>query len=400
MKKRNIIVEKLEQTPVSEREVEIIERKGIGHPDTICDLSAEFSSRILSNYYLKKFGHIFHHNLDKALLIAGQALPKFGGGKILKQALLIIAGRATNKIGSERIDVEKIIKKELLGFLKEKLILEKPEKFFKIIINYQPGAENLSKIFEKKKVAIANDTSFGIAYAPLSLAEKLTLEVANLLNSPNFIKKFPFVGRDLKVMTLRRKKKVYITLAISYIDKFVKDVPDYFRKKEIIKEKVKFFVKRKFNFEKIFLFHNTCDNPKAKTEKEIYLTVSGMSLEQGDDGQVGRGNRVWGLITPLREMSLEAPAGKNINHPGKLYQILALLIAKEIEKIKGVRECYVELLSEIGKPLDQPKIGVLRINTNNNFQLIKEKAIKIANRIFEKLTKIQLEIIKGKYPIC
>ena len=98
-------------------------------------------------------------------------------------------------------------------------------------------------------------------------------------------------------------------------------------------------------------------------------------------------------------MSLEAAAGKNINHPGKLYQILAHLIAQKIGKIRGVRECSVRLLSQIGKPLDQPQVASVKIIAKN-FTFVKDKAFKIIDQTFENLTKIQLEIVKGKYPIC
>ena len=70
-------------TPYYCQPVEIVERKGIGHPDTICDALAEELSRTLCQFYLDNFGLILHHNVDKALLWGGTSLPKFGGGKII-----------------------------------------------------------------------------------------------------------------------------------------------------------------------------------------------------------------------------------------------------------------------------------------------------------------------------
>jgi S-adenosylmethionine synthetase len=398
---RNIIIEKSDTLSVEEREVEIVERKGIGHPDTICDLCAEATSQKLSLYYLKRFGDVLHHNLDKGVLIAGRAEPKFGGGKVLEPIKIIIAGRATDKVGRFKIPVRKIAETALKEKLKE--ILNSTtflSKNFKISISFKPGAANLQEVFKRsKKIPLANDTSFGVGHGPFSRAEKLTLKVANLLNSKKFIEKFPFVGRDVKVMTLREKECVFVTFTVSYIDRYIKNLKDYFEKKEKIKKIVENYIKRNSDFKKVKVFHNTLDNPEAKKEEEIYLTVSGLSAEQGDDGQVGRGNRVSGLITPCREMSLEAAAGKNINHPGKLYQILAHLIAQEIGKIRGVKECSVRLLSQIGKPLDQPQVASVKIMAKN-FNSVKDKAFKIVEKTFKNLTKIQLKIVKGKYPIC
>ena len=398
---KNIVIEKLTGPSIEERDFEIVERKGIGHPDTICDALCEIASQSLSQYYLKRFGKVLHHNLDKGLLVAGKSEPKFGGGKILKPIKITIAGRATDKVGKIKIPVKEIILKEVFNWFKENLNLSKKEieNDFKILIDYQRGATNLEEVFKRKdKFPIANDTSFGVSFSPLSKTEKLTLKLANFINSKKFTKKFPFVGKDIKVMSLREKEKISLTLAVAFIDKFIKNPKDYFEKKEKIREIVKEYIKKNFDFKSIKIDINTLDNEKAKSEGEIYLTCLGLSAEQGDDGQVGRGNRVCGLITPLREMSLEAVSGKNINHPGKLYQILSFLIAQEIGKIEGVKECYVKLLSEIGKPLNSPQIALIEINAKN-FSKIKDKAFSICKNHLDNLGKIQKEIIKGKYQL-
>lgn len=398
---RNIIVEKFERPSMEEREVEIVERKGVGHPDYICDAVSEAASQSLSQYYLRKFGAILHHNLDKGLLVAGRAEPKFGGGKILEPIKIIIAGRATDRVGKFKIPVGKIAERAAQRCLGKILNLSKKEieRNFEISIDYRPGAANLQEVFKRSnKVAIANDTSFGVAHAPLSKTERLTLNVANLINSQKFIEKFPFVGKDIKVMTLRKGEKVFLTLAIAFIDKFIKNIEEYFKNKERIKKEIENYLQKNFGLKSLEVNINILDNFKAKGEGEIYLTHLGLSAEQGDDGQVGRGNRVCGLITPCRQMSMEAAAGKNINHPGKLYQVFSFLIAKEIGKIKGVKECYVKLLSEIGKPLDLPQMVLIELNAEN-FSKAKEKAFLICEESLNNLRKIQKNIAKGKYQL-
>ncbi len=400
-KSRNIVIEKLNCLSVEERDFEIVERKGIGHPDTICDGLCEAVSLALSKYYFQKFKKVLHHNLDKGLLVAGKSEVKFGGGKILKPIKIIIAGRATDKVGKIKIPVKRIIFKAAQDWLAKNLNFsqKKIKKIFEISIDYQHGAANLQEVFKKSdKISIANDTSFGVAHAPLSKTEKLTLNVANLVNSKRFIKKFPALGKDIKVMALRERKKILITLAGAYIDRYIKNTKEYFKIKEKVKKEVAQYIKKNFDFKSVRIDHNTLDNPQAKKENEIYLTVTGLSAEQGDDGQVGRGNRVCGLITPCRQMSMEAAAGKNINHPGKLYQILSFLIAQEISKIEGVKECYVKLLSGIGKALDLPQVALIELNAKN-FAKVKDKAFLICQDYLNNLRKIQKEIVKGKYQL-
>jgi len=397
----NILIEKLKGPSIEEREIEMVERKGIGHPDTICDALAETASLALSQFYLQKFKKVFHHNLDKGLLVAGKAEVKFGGGKILEPIKIIIAGRATSKVEKIKIPVEKIVLKAILNWLSQNLgfSLKEIKKIFKISLEFQEGAENLKEVFRRgKEIPIANDTSFGAAHFPLSETERLTLNLANFINSQKFLKKFPFVGKDIKVMALRRKRKINLTLAAAYISRFFKNAQEYFEAKRKVVKEIENYLKRRFDFEEIEIEHNTLDNPLAKKENEIYLTVTGLSAEQGDDGQVGRGNRVCGLITPFREVSLEAAAGKNINHPGKLYQVLSFLLAKEIGKIEGVEECYVKLLSEIGKPLASPKMALIEIRAKN-FSKIKDKAFLICQNYLQNLEKVQKSLIKGKYQI-
>ena len=76
----NIIVNAMKQVALEEQPMEICERKGLGHPDTICDLIMNQVSVDLSKEYLRQFGTILHHNLDKGLISAGGSEVAFGGG--------------------------------------------------------------------------------------------------------------------------------------------------------------------------------------------------------------------------------------------------------------------------------------------------------------------------------
>ena len=100
---------------------------------------------------------------------------------------------------------------------------------------------------------------------------------------------------------------------------------------------------------------NTFD---GDTADGVYTTVTGLSAEAGDDGQVGRGNRVNGLTTPYRPMSLEAAAGKNpVTHVGKLYNVIAGRIARRlVAELPEVQEAHCYLLSRIGRAIDDPQL--------------------------------------------
>ena len=88
--------------------IEVVERKGLGHPDTICDALAETLSQNLCREYRRRFGEIFHHNVDKALLCGGRAKPNFGGGSVLAPITIYLAGRATANVGNEIVKIKDI----------------------------------------------------------------------------------------------------------------------------------------------------------------------------------------------------------------------------------------------------------------------------------------------------
>ena len=110
-----ILVEPSPIPPLAERSIEIVERKGIGHPDTICDAVMDAISVALSQCYLREFGCVLHHNVDKGLLAAGSVALHFGGGHVQRPMELTIGDRATFKLGGQTIPVADIAATEPFG---------------------------------------------------------------------------------------------------------------------------------------------------------------------------------------------------------------------------------------------------------------------------------------------
>ncbi|HYA54192.1 MAG TPA: methionine adenosyltransferase, partial [Thermoplasmata archaeon] len=117
-----------------------------------------------------------------------------------------------------------------------------------------------------------------------------------------------------------------------------------------------------------------------------------------------RGNRANGLITPCRPMSLEASAGKNpVNHVGKIYNLLGNLIANDIVKEAGgdVREVHVRILSQIGKPVDEPQIAAIQILPAAGVKLAKVKpnAEAISQKWLDQIDTIPRLLLTGKLSV-
>jgi len=355
---KNIVVESLPQAPVEQRKVEIVERKGIGHPDSVSDGIAEAVSRSLSRYYLENYGRILHHNTDQVEVVGGQSQPEFNGGIILEPVYILLSGRATTQVNGKRIPYRSIAIKAASDYLKDRFDTLNIESDVMIDCRIGHGSVDLRSLYDTAKM-LSNDTSFGVGFAPFSATEKSVLLAEKYINS-ELKKDIPALGYDVKVMGFRNGNTINLTIAAAMIGKYLKDKEDYLDKKERAREMIEKYVQKATDKEvKVFL--NTADNPK---DNIYYLTVTGLSMENGDDGSVGRGNRVTGLITPYRPMSMEAAAGKNpVTHVGKLYNIAAMKIAEEAIKESGgdVPEIHVRIVSQIGRPIDDPHVANIQI---------------------------------------
>lgn len=193
-----IFVQEISVPTMAEVDVEIVERKGLGHPDTICDAVMERISQALSQAYLKHYGRILHHNCDKGLLVAGQVERHFGGGRVIEPMRLVIGDRATLV---KEFDVAEFAVEAAKSWLRENLPEVDPQRHVTYQVELKGGSEELSDIFRPGSSSYqANDTSAAVGYAPLSETERLVIAAERYLNGRDFKNKFPESGSDVKVM--------------------------------------------------------------------------------------------------------------------------------------------------------------------------------------------------------
>ncbi len=393
----NIFVEELVHTPIEKQLIEIVERKGIGHPDSLADGMAEAMSRELSREYIRRFGAVLHHNTDETQIVAGRSNPQFGGGEVIEPIYVLLVGRATKFFNGEYIPTDKIALKAARDYIKQHMQNLDPDLDIIFNVRLGEGSTDLQDVFRRKSgnVALANDTSFGIGFAPLSETEKLVFNVERRIYE-EFRKMNPAIGEDVKVMGLREKDRISLTIAAAFVDRYVANIKEY----DAIKEELENFVKEissEYTEREVEVFVNTADDYETGC---VYLTVTGTSAENGDDGSVGRGNRCNGLITPGRPMSMEASSGKNpINHVGKIYNLLANQIAARIaQEVEGVEEVYVRILSQIGRPINEPKALSIQVIPKSGYDISKleRPARDIAEEMISNVGKITDMVIEGK----
>jgi len=378
-----------------EMPVEIVERKGKGHPDSLCDGAAEELSVALSETYRQRTGSILHHNVDKAVLVGGSSECKFGGGKIIKPIKLYIVGRATQEFNGKKL----IDRRQLEGRLKNWMMGQVPhlkDKHLEVELLIRPGSKDLVSIFaDNDEPPRANDTSLAVGFAPLSQLEKLVLETEKFLNSREGKQKFPALGEDIKVMGVRKGEMITLTVAAAFVAGEVKDIKSYEEMKRNIVDCLKDEFVPRYTRRQVNIVINNADTPEAP-----YLTITGTSAEAGDDGQVGRGNRANGLITPYRPMSLEAVAGKNpVSHVGKIYSIMSQVIADRIvERIPETQQVYVYMVSQINEPITRPQalnVELWGVEAGK----VRDEIKKIADEVLGSWREIRDGFLSRRWPV-
>ncbi len=382
--------------------VEVVERKGAGHPDTICDAIAEELSRALSRHYLERFGQVLHHNVDKVLLVGGASRPRCGGGEVIEPIELILAGRATCRVGGEVVPVEEIAEEVVERFLRSRFHALDPARHVRVSCKIRAGSADLVDLFARHReggVPLANDSSCGVGFAPETTLERLVLAVERHLTGAESRARAPERGEDVKVIGIRDGERIHLTVACAFVDRHVTSLGDYGEKKAVLAAEVRELGVRLVGRE-VEVIVNAADRPESGS---VYLTVTGTSAEAGDDGEVGRGNRANGLITPYRPMTLEAAAGKNpVTHVGKLYQLTARALAASVtSEVEGAREATCCLVSEIGAPVAEPRLVDIAVGGLDAAALAtrRDAVAAIAARHLAHTVELWREILDGQHTV-
>ncbi len=393
----DILVTRMHERPVGEGPMEIVERKGVGHPDSLCDGAAEALSLALSHHYLEQFGRILHHNVDKAVLVGGASEAKFGGGRVTAPLRLIFVGRAAEKFEGRRVPVKDIATRTGREFMRKNLPWLDVDRDLKVEIGIRPGALDLVANYDREDVPASNDTSLGVGFAPFTETERVVLAVERHLNSPATKRRHPEWGQDVKVMGTRVGTHLNLTVALAFVDRHVPDLDFYQKSREQARADV-LKVARRITGLDLSADVNRADIDERRS---VYLTVTGTSAEAGDDGQVGRGNRPCGLITPYRPMTLEAAAGKNpTTHVGKIYNLAAWDIAARLVKKPGIEHAHVYLVSQIGLPVSEPRALEVRVKSGLNAKDLKKAGEEVAGKVLRGLPTLWRTLLDGRHQVC
>jgi S-adenosylmethionine synthetase len=367
--------------------VEFVERKGLGHPDTICDRLAEELACQLALDYEQHTGAVRAFNVDKAILAAGSVDVHFGGGVHTKPSKLVLVGKATFDFGWQP-DPEALAEQYHARLLE--LLPDATPEAFEVEVWLNRSSADLAAVVHAETVApLANDTSFAAVSSPRSVLESIVHRVETALNEPAYRDRVP-VGRDIKVMGAREGDDIMITIACPVMATKVADRAAYDAVIDTVRSDASALA-QEIAGRPVAVQVNQADQ-----EDSVYLTLTGTSAEAGDDGQVGRGNRFGGLITPYRPMSLEAAAGKNpAAHVGKTYHAIGYDITQRMLAETDTSDVTLRLLSSIGHPVTEPQA----VHVEASGDLDEATIRTITEECFDDWSGVTQRLIAGEYEL-
>jgi len=359
---------------------EVVERKGIGHPDTVADAIAERISVDYSKYCLEHFGAVLHHNVDKFAALGGLVKVDWGKAEMIKPVRVLVNGRISGSFNKKIIPLKEIYTKAIKDQLAISLPSLNTDKSLEIIdlsTTYSKNARwfnplSLDDIPDHSDLP-ANDTSAVVSYWPLTKSEQLVLKLEGYFYDKKQKPKSKDYGQDIKVMIVRRENKFDITLCVPFFSKYLKGPNLYWTKLHELEFELIKYARSFLGDEAIIdLKVNPHDQRKKGSidAKSFYFVAAGGALDYGDEGVVGRGNNRLGIIPSFRPYTMEAACGKNpVYHVGKVLGFVSDELAKEIAKECN---CNVEvwIVTRNADPLFEPNNIIINTSEKVNKQRI------------------------------
>jgi S-adenosylmethionine synthetase len=384
--------------------VELVERKGRGHPDTLADRLAEHLSARYSLYTRQRFGVILYHNFDKVGLLGGESEVAFGAGQLVKPIRVLLNGRAADRLGNTRIPLRDLLQEWASEFLTRELPLLNVNRDLEFHYNIStantPGypvtdfkPESVSQLHQLRQ-RLSSDTAAICVQVPLTPVEEAVIAVERLLTDDSYRNARPWLGSDIKVLACRTDRHIGVTVCVPQIAQAVRSIDEYRCNLETVRQDIYDVLVRHLYGCSVELHINTKDN---FDRGELYLTAIGSCIESGDEGLVGRGNRPNGVISANRPHTGEAACGKHpVFFPGKVYPVAGWEIATRLYAICGT-PVEIWLIAQEGRPLYDPwKVIVIHESADLPRSIVEQTV----SEVLGNLDAVTEMILDGRVSLC
>lgn len=377
--------------------VEVVERKGIGHPDTLADALAERISVAYSQMCRDAYGAVLHHNLDKVYLRGGHARTALGVHAMTEPVTLEIGGRVSSSFAGQDIAYRELFEKVAREYLATVLPAFDVAQWLKIK-HITTDRSRYPTWFRPRSLddlpelttPTSSDTVAVAAWAPNTPTEALVLALERYLNREGNGPRYSYLGQDIKVLACRQASQIDVIINVPVNATGATTSGAYDRVMDQVRSELAEVAEAACPGLAISLRVNTsAANPFAA--KRHYLLGSGSCLEFGEEGFVGRGNGPSGLIAVQRPKSAEAPFGKNPSyHSGKVYAIYCQHIAQRVHQDLDTA-VTVTIAASHSEPLRRPSLV-----TVDTARLADEKRVReIVTEVLDKTDHISKALDAG-----
>lgn len=361
--------------------VEIVERKGLGHPDTLADALAERMSVAYSRHCLQRYGAVLHHNLDKLYLRGGHCRTGLGDFEMTEPVTLTIGGRVSASFAERPVPYRELFEEAARGYLATVLPRFDHARWLRVehattSRSRFPSWFHPASLDDLPELAhpSASDTAVITAWHPETPAERVALVLERHLNREGGGPRYPELGQDIKVMAVRTGEHLDITVNVAVNPLAVSDTDSYdavIARLHGELDQLTGTVLAGTMSHRLSL--NTGDGNPYRG-KRCYLLGTGSCLEFGEEGFVGRGNTPAGYIPLHRPKSAEAAFGKNpVYHAGKVYAVHASRIARRVFEKTG-SPATVTIASRHSDPLRQPSFTDVAVHGDADPRAVQEIA--------------------------
>jgi S-adenosylmethionine synthetase len=365
----------------AEASVEVVERKGLGHPDTLADALAERMSVAYSRHCLERFGAVLHHNLDKLYLRGGHCRIGLGEFEMAAPVTLVIGGRVSASFGGDPVGHRELFEETARDYFSTVL----PQFDHARWLRVEHATTSRSRFpawfhpqiledLPELTCPTASDTAVVTAWWPETPAERVTLALERHVNQEGAGPRYREIGQDVKILTVRRDQLLHITVNAAVHPLAATDIGTY----EAITGKLRAELDQVAGsllggaFKHQLSLNTSAANPYHG--KRCYLLGTGSCLECGEEGFVGRGNTHAGYIPLHRPKSAEAAFGKNpVYHSGKVYTIHAAQIARRVFE-ETAAPATVTIASQHSDPLRRPSFIDVVLHADADLQEVHQIA--------------------------
>lgn len=349
------------RTPLPhELPVEVVERKGVGHPDTLADGIAELASIRYSRHCLDTVGAVLHHNLDKVAVFGGRAAFSDTDGVYDRPLRVVFGGRISTSFAGQELPVREILEHAAVDHLRTAL-----PGFDRVQLEVRHETTNSSKFshwfaprslddLPERPSPFSNDTAYLVGSAPGTVTEAVALL------AEAWFRRNAWAGSDIKALAVRNGATWTVTVCVPALAGYLNSSAQFAEAVTSAASELTDLLAQRLPG-RVSVLCNTRDSRIGPISGQ-YFTLSGSAVDYGEDGLVGRGNARTGVISGAHLAGNEATFGKNpAYHVGKVGGWLADTAAHAVATEFG--PCRIALLWRNGARYDEPaSIEITTVN--------------------------------------